>query len=163
MSSPTEKKTGRPRSSLACLRLLIVGDQPRVRQSLDALFTALAWSASNHTAFSIKVVGEAGDSQQAVAQVNLLHPHVIVFDLPTQNPTNQGPSPGETPDSIAGSTSDGLSAIRIIKRRWPSVRIVVLTMYAADRSAVLGAGADTFLLKGCPAGELLDAVIAVAP
>ena len=111
---------------------------------MDALFTALAWSSSDHTEFSIKVVGEADDSQQAVAQVAALHPHVVVLDLPSQN-------------------ADGSGAIRTIKHRWPAVRIVVLTMYATDRSAVLLAGADAFLLKGCPAGELLDAVIAVAP
>ena len=35
-------------------------------------------------------------------------------------------------------------------------RVVVLTMYATDRSAVLQAGADAFLLKGCPTRELLD-------
>lgn len=144
MSPPIEKKSARPQSSLVSLRLLIAGDQPRVRQSLDALFTALAWGSSDHTEYAIKVVGEADDSQQAVAQVAALHPHVVVLDLPSQN-------------------ADGLAAIRTIKQRWPAVRIVVLTIYATDRSAVLLAGADAFLLKGCPAGELLDAVIAVAP
>lgn len=54
---------------------------------------------------------------------------------------------------------DGLATIRMIKSRWPTVRIVVLTMYATDRSAVLQAGADAFLLKGCPTSDLLDAVM----
>jgi hypothetical protein len=31
-------------------------------------------------------------------------------------------------------------------------------MYSTDRSAVLLAGADVFLLKGCPTSELLAAV-----
>jgi hypothetical protein len=34
-----------------------------------------------------------------------------------------------------------------------------LTMYATDRRSVLAAGADAFLLKGCPTSELLDAVM----
>lgn len=163
MSPLTEKKIGRSQRGLACLRLLIVGDQPRVRQSLEALFTALAWSTPGNTKTRFEIVGEADDSQPAVMQVELLHPHVVVFDLPTQTPMNQVPSSGSMSESTVGSTPDALVAIRTIKQRWPSVRIVALTMYAADRSAVLLAGADTFLLKGCPADELLDAVIAAAP
>ena len=142
MSRSTENKTESQQSGLTCLRLLIAGDQPRVRQSLDALFTALSWSESDHPENFIKIVGKADDGQQAVAQVAALQPHVVVLDLPSQN-------------------IDGLASIRTIKDRWPAVRIVVLTMYATDRSAVLLAGADSFLLKGCPAGELLDAVIEV--
>jgi len=53
---------------------------------------------------------------------------------------------------------DGLEAIHLIKSQWPQVRIVVLAMYATGRVAALAAGTDAFLLKGCPAQELLDAI-----
>ena len=47
----------------------------------------------------------------------------------------------------------------MIKSRWPATRIVVLTLFATDRASVLSAGADAFLLKGCPTSELLEAVM----
>jgi DNA-binding NarL/FixJ family response regulator len=54
---------------------------------------------------------------------------------------------------------DGLEVIRRIKSQWPRVRIVVLTMYATHRAAALAAGADAFLLKGCPAEALQNAIL----
>jgi DNA-binding NarL/FixJ family response regulator len=61
--------------------------------------------------------------------------------------------------SAAEPRQDGMATIQTIKSRWPAIRVVVLTMYATDRASVLAAGADTFLLKGCPTTELLDAVM----
>jgi DNA-binding NarL/FixJ family response regulator len=154
MSQPTENYTWRSGNNLACVRLLIADDQPRVRQSLEALLTALRWSTPSRTEIPIEIVGEADDGQQAVEQVQALHPDVVVLDLPTHNGANRV--------LIPGTKLDGLAAIRAIKSRWPSVRVVVLTMYATDRSAVLLAGADAFLLKGCPTSELLAAVMPAA-
>ena len=88
---------------------------------------------------SFEVVGEAEDGLQAINQMEMLQPDVVVMDL--QVPRLQG-----------------VAAIKDIKNRWPDVRIVVLTMYAKDRSPAFDAGADVFLLKGCPAKELLDAL-----
>ncbi len=136
------------------VRLLIVDDQPRVRQSLQALLTALYWSTSSHTKIPIEIVGEADDGYQAVEQVHALSPDVVVLDLPTHDSAHRV--------LVSGSKLDGLATIRTIKSRWPAVRVVVLTMYATDRSAVLLAGADVFLLKGCPTSDLLDAVMSVA-
>jgi DNA-binding NarL/FixJ family response regulator len=47
----------------------------------------------------------------------------------------------------------------LIKARWPEVKVVVLTMYATYRAEALAAGADAFLVKGCPAEELLEAIL----
>jgi DNA-binding NarL/FixJ family response regulator len=105
----------------------------------------------SRTRIPIKIVGEADDGQQAVEQVQALHPDVVVLDLPTHVSVYQ--------PSVSGSKLGGLAAIRTIKSRWPAVRIVVLTIYATDRSAFLLAGADAFLLKGCPTSDLLDAVM----
>jgi len=123
-------------------RVLIADDQTRARRSLQALLTAMRWSHScgERGDGLIETVGEASDGQQAVDQVALLHPDVVVMEL-------------YMPEL------DGMTAIRIIKRRWPEVRVVVLTMYATDRAAALESGADAFLLKGCPTGELLEAVM----
>lgn len=140
-----------------CVRVLITDDQPRARRSLTALLTAMRWSTLSHTEhpedksvdrtpFPIELVGEAENGDQAVEQVQALRPDVIVMDLHLR------------PASSAEPGLDGLAAIRMIKRGWPAIRIVVLTMYATDRVSVLAAGADAFLLKGCPTSELLQAV-----
>jgi len=54
---------------------------------------------------------------------------------------------------------NGLRATRIIKSACPETRVIVLTTYAGYRGAALAAGADAFLLKGCPAGDLAEALL----
>jgi len=95
----------------------------------------------------VEVVGEAIDGPQAIAQMTALLPDVVVMDL--QLHSVSAPKP----------RLDGMATIRSIKNGWPATRVVVLTMYATDRASVLAAGADAFLLKGCPTKELLDAVM----
>lgn len=137
-----------------CIRVLIADDQPRARHSLKALLTAIRWSTSSHSEqptpagfFPIEVVGEAEDGPQAIELVWGLHPDVVVMDL--------------QPHTVSASEPrlDGWAAIQMIKSRCPAIRIVVLTMYATDRAAVLAAGADAFLLKGCPTRDLLEAMM----
>ena len=123
--------------------MLIADDQPRARRSLKALLTAMRWSRNTSGQPSnglIETVGEANEGQQTIDQVGALHPDVVLMDLHMPKP-------------------DGMRAIRVIKSRWPEVRIVVLTMYATHRTAALESGADAFLLKGCPTRELLEAVL----
>ena len=141
-----------------CIRVLIADDQLRSRRSLAALLTAMRWNtlsnpehltddSAHQVPFPVVIVGEAENGQQAVEQVQSLQPDAIVLDL-QMHPASP-PAPG----------LDGLATIRMIKKDWPTLRIVVLTMFATDRTAALAAGADTFLLKGCPTSELLDAVM----
>jgi DNA-binding NarL/FixJ family response regulator len=54
---------------------------------------------------------------------------------------------------------DGLEATRLIKNRWPGVRVVMLTLYPAFQAEALAAGVDLFLIKGCPNEELLAAIL----
>jgi DNA-binding NarL/FixJ family response regulator len=53
----------------------------------------------------------------------------------------------------------GMEATRLIKRKWPQVKIVMLTMYPDTLPAALDAGVDNFLLKGCLAETLFDAIL----
>ena len=135
------------------IRVLIADDQPRARRSLRALLTAMGWSAASHSgqsagasSFPVEIVGEARNGQEAIEQILALYPDVVVMDLQLGTAT------------VSEPWLDGTATIRMIKSTWPAVRIVVLTMYATDR-ALLAAGADAFLLKGCPTSELLDAVM----
>ena len=137
-----------------CIRVLIADDQPRARRSLKALLTAMCWSTPSHAGqptpagvLTVEVVGEAENGQEAIEQVRALHPDVVLMDLQMHA--------GSAPEGWL----DGMATIQMIKCRHPAIRIVVLTMYATDRAPVLAAGADAFLLKGCPTRELLDAVM----
>ena len=112
------------------VRVLIADDQVHIRKGLQALLTA--WP-------EIEVVGMAANGIEVVRLVEKCRPDVALMD-------------------ILEPVVDGLETIRLIKSRWPQVRIVVLTMYTAHRAAALAAGADAFLLKGCPAQDLLEAI-----
>jgi len=121
--------------------VLICDDEPKTRQALKALLLTQEVTCNEGSSSMIHVVGEARDGYEAVRLVKPFLPQVVVIDACM---------PG----------MDGLEATRFIKRNWPQVRVVVLTMYANQRQAALDAGADTFLMKGCPAETLFDAILA---
>jgi YesN/AraC family two-component response regulator len=113
------------------VQVLIADYEVHTRQGLQALLAA--WP-------QIEVVGAAANGVEAIQLVEKCRPDVALMDIPMP-------------------VMDGLEAIRLIKSRWPQVRIVVLTMYTTHRASALAAGADAFLLKGCPAEALQDAIL----
>jgi DNA-binding NarL/FixJ family response regulator len=120
------------------LRVLLADDQVLIRSG----FTALIGSADD-----LRVVGEAGDGEQAVARATALLPDVILMDIRM---------PG----------TDGLSAARTITAtpELADVRIIVLTTFEADEYVLeaLRSGASGFLGKSVEPEELLDAIRVVA-
>ena len=122
-------------------KVLICDDEPRTRQALKTLLLTREITCSDEPSSMISVVGEARDGWEAVQLVKAFLPEVVVIDACM---------PG----------MDGLAATRLIKKNWPQIRVVVLTMYADQRQAALAAGADTFLMKGCLAETLFEAILA---
>jgi DNA-binding NarL/FixJ family response regulator len=114
------------------VRVLIADDQRPTRLGLRALL-----DLSPH----IEVVGEAADGQGIVHLVAERQPDVVLMDIRM---------PG----------MDGLEATRLIKCRWPGVRVVALTMYSKYRARAFAVGADAFLLKGCTPRALENAILA---
>lgn len=112
------------------IRLLIADDHAIVREGLVAILDAQP---------DFEVVGEAGDGEQAVEAVDRLEPDIILMDL-------------EMPKL------NGAEAIRRIKSRHPTARIVVLTGYDTDERILdaIQAGAQGYLLKGVPAADLIQ-------
>jgi DNA-binding NarL/FixJ family response regulator len=113
------------------IRVLIADDGTHWRNGLRALLSSLP---------AVDVVREASDGQEAIRLVEDAQPDVVLMDV-------------RMPEL------DGLRATRLIKRRWPQVRVVVLTLYAAYLAEAIAVGADGFLVKGCPTEDLLAAVM----
>ncbi len=108
------------------IRVLIADDHPRSRKGLRALLS---------TCPAVEVIGAAQDGREAVQLVEECQPDVVLMDI--QMPI-----------------WDGLQATRVIKAHWPEVRVIILTIRTAGRAAAISAGADGFLLKGCPSEAL---------
>jgi DNA-binding NarL/FixJ family response regulator len=112
-------------------RVLIADDRPRSRSGLRAVLALRP---------EIEIVGEAADGQEALRLVEEHRPDVVLMDARMP-------------------VLDGVVATRLIKEEWPEVRVVVLTIDASCRADALAAGADVFLVKGCTAQELLEAIL----
>jgi NarL family two-component system response regulator LiaR len=114
------------------IRVLIVDDHAIVRKGIRALL------ATKH---DIQVVGEAKDGVEAVSQAQTLHPDVILMDLmmPKMN---------------------GIEATRQITAGQPSVRVLVLTSFAANEQVfpAIKAGALGYLLKDLGTQELVQSI-----
>lgn len=108
------------------LRLLIVDDNPRARDGLSAFLS---------TQNGLQVISEASNGEEALVEVESQHPDLVLMDL--QMPV-----------------MDGLQATRIIKQRWPQVKVIVLTIYIDCAARAHQAGADAFLIKGCSTEEM---------
>ncbi len=117
------------------LRIIIADDQAQARHALKAVLAN--WP-------EVEVTAEAANGKDAIDLVEKHQPDTVLMD-------------------VRMPLMDGLQATRWIKTRWPHVRVVVLTMYAAERNGALAAGADAFLLKGDPIERLLDALSPAAP
>jgi len=89
----------------------------------------------------MQVVASATNGDQAVVQYLSVRPDVTLMDLQL---------PG----------TNGLEAIRQIRRADPEARIVVLTMYQGDEDVyrALEAGAATYLLKDALSDELVNVI-----
>ncbi len=120
------------------IRILIVDDLSEVRDGLRTLLTL----AAEKTAAVIEVVGDGRNGEEALLQAKELHPDVILMDL-------------EMP------ILDGFAATCQIKKQWPAVRVVILSVHSSAeiRQRAKAAGADSFVEKGAPLEDLITAIL----
>lgn len=122
--------------SLPPTRLLIVDDHPLVREGLKARLSSLP---------GIEVVGEAGDAQQASAQVAALRPDLVLMDVGMKD-------------------VNGIDLTRQLLSEQPQLLVLVLSMYDNPEyvNRAMQAGARGYVLKDAPASDIVDAISAVA-
>ena len=114
------------------IRVLLAEDHTIVRKGLRSLLDGEA---------GIEVIGEAEDGREAVEKVQQLLPDVVLMD-------------------IAMPGLNGLEATRQIKKRFPEVQVLILTMHANEEYIfqILRAGASGYVVKQAAPTELISAI-----
>jgi len=116
------------------IRIMLVDDHLMVRRGLA---TILRFKPG------LVLVGEAGDGQEALELCEELRPDVILMDLVMPN-------------------MDGAQATRLIRDRWPHIKVIALTSFEEKElvRGALAAGAIGYLLKNVDGEELANAIFA---
>ncbi|MBI5583677.1 MAG: response regulator transcription factor [Deltaproteobacteria bacterium] len=116
-------------------KLLIVDDHTILREGLKALLL---------TSTDLEIVGEADDGRKAVHLAETLSPDLILMDLSMPR-------------------MDGMEAVREIKKKWPDIKVLALTVHKTEEYVLmtLQAGVDGYLLKDATHQEMMTAVRSV--
>jgi DNA-binding NarL/FixJ family response regulator len=120
---------------MAEIRVLLADDHTIVRKGLRSLLDRED---------RIAVVDEAGDGKETLQKVKQHLPDVVVMD-------------------IGMPILNGIEATRQIKKRFPKVKVLILTMHASEEyiTEILKAGAAGYVLKQAAPAELISAIEAV--
>ncbi len=114
------------------IRVLLAEDHTIVRQGISALLRSET---------DIEVVGEASDGLEAIEMTQRILPDVVVMD-------------------IAMKHLNGIEATRRIKKAFPQIKVLVLTMYDNEEWVfqILKAGASGYLIKDSAMTDLVSAI-----
>lgn len=119
------------------IRILIVDDQSIIRHGLKSLLEIQE---------DLTVVGEAGNGQQALAEIDILNaqsqiPDVVLLD-------------------VRMPVMDGVAATKNISQQFPQIRVLILTTFDDDEyvARAINYGAKGYLLKDSPPEDLAMAI-----
>jgi DNA-binding NarL/FixJ family response regulator len=114
------------------ITVLVVDDQHLVREGIASLLGIQP---------GMTVAGTAADGAEAVEAATALEPDVVLMD-------------------IRMPRMDGVEAVRVLRSRAPSCKVVMLTTFDDEEYVIeaLRAGAVGYLLKNLPATELATAI-----
>ena len=118
------------------LKVLIVDDHRMFREGIR---TRLEQEPD------IQVVGEAGSAQEAIALMEETDPSIMILD-------------------IRLPSMSGIELARLVRSRWPDLKILVLSGYDFDQyvKAAARVGIDGYLLKDAPQDSLVQALRDIA-
>lgn len=114
------------------IRVFLADDHLILREGIRALLEKVP---------DIEMVGEAADGEAAISSIEQLMPDVVLMDITM---------PG----------INGLEATRLIKQRYPQIKVLILTMHETDQylSEMLSAGASGYIVKTTDSSELISAI-----
>lgn len=114
------------------IKVLIADDQELIRQSLQIVLGIRE---------EISVIGTAGNGNEVIRLIQKEKPDVILMDV-------------RMPEM------DGVQCTRMIKERYPQIKIIILTTFDDDEFvfSALKYGASGYLLKGISMDELEKAI-----
>jgi len=103
------------------IKVLVVDDRQDFRRVVIDFLNRLP---------NINIVGEAVDGDEAIEKAETLSPDIVLMD-------------------IAMPKKNGIEATRIIKQRWPDMKVMIETTYdnPVYRIRALDANADGYILK----------------
>jgi len=121
---------------VAKIRIVVADDHTLIRRGIVGLLDSQP---------DMEVVGEAGTGKEALEQMELHTPDVVLLD-------------------VAMPEGNGLEVAREVKQRFPNTQMLMLTMH--DRQdylfEALRAGAAGYILKGADVQDLLAGIRAVS-
>jgi DNA-binding NarL/FixJ family response regulator len=111
-------------------RIVLADDHVLIRQGLAGLINGVA---------DLEVIGEAGDGIELLALLQTVTAHFIILDISMPN-------------------LRGIEVVYGIKKKYPSVKILILTMHKDYLNQAMSAGADGYLLKEDADRDLFSAI-----
>jgi DNA-binding NarL/FixJ family response regulator len=114
------------------IKLLLVDDQELIRESLAFVL---------NTDEEIEVVGSAANGKEALQLCVELQPTIVLMDI--QMPV-----------------LNGIEATRMIKQKWPDIKVMILTTFQEIDHVVeaLSIGAEGYLLKAIHPKDLISGI-----
>jgi two-component system response regulator NreC len=120
---------------LSKIRVFIADDHQVLREGIRLLLEKVT---------DMELVGEAENGEDALAKVSQLMPDIVLMD-------------------ITMPVVNGLEATRQIKEKYPSIKVLILTMHETDQylSEMLEVGASGYVVKTTTSSELVSALRSV--
>ena len=117
------------------IRVALVDDHSLVRDGIKALLSVMA---------NLEVVGEAENGADAIDMIGRCQPDLVLVDIGLKD-------------------INGLELTRLLRNRYPALKVLVLSMYDNHEyvSESVRAGASGYVLKNSPSREIIAAIDAI--
>jgi DNA-binding NarL/FixJ family response regulator len=119
------------------IRIIIADDFTPFRNALKKLFRKTS-------EVNVEVLGEAENGEQLVRLVERVQPDIVISD-------------------IGMPLMNGIDATRIIKRKFPRVKVIALSLFddSTHINGMINAGASGYLLKNINVDEIISGIRSV--